>query len=264
VHADNSPCFIIEVPQAPCEIIMEVSQSCLRFQESDAHDEALSGRHIQAPLLLRFFQCSQEVTELSGGEIYLVHLSAWTHSRDASTAVKVMTPGRYMAMVSMPASFCSNRMIFRTYSTFPTFMKPVLNHRSFVCVNPAQPLNAIPYSMAGFMRIDSPKERVPQNFDESEGRGVPMSNPAYERRRMFFFMRGPGPKGEHQWGHLAHGEEEEEEEGSDSELEEKGEEDMEVMQGMYGGYGGMRVVGKFGGADAIATVDAKEEQCVTM
>jgi len=265
VHSDNAPCFLMDVPHVPNEIILEVSQTDLRFQESDSHDDVGLGRSVQAPLLLRFFQCSKEVTDLTGGEIYLVHLSAWGHTRDSSTAVKVTAPGRYMAMVSMPPSFMSNRLIFRAYSTLPVMITPVLNHRSFVCVNPTQPLNAMPYSLAGFMRIDNPKQRVPQNFDESEGRGKPLANPTSERRELSFWLRSGGTKTKGQWGHLAnhvdHGDE-----GSGSEEEYDSEEDEEQMvMAMNGIYPGMKMTGHFGGVDAEATLDAKEgEVCSVM
>lgn len=33
--------------------------------------------------------CSKDVDDNGGGEIYMVHMSAWGHTRDASTSVKV-------------------------------------------------------------------------------------------------------------------------------------------------------------------------------
>merc|ERR1740123_1739770 len=87
-----------------------------------------------------------------------------------------MMPGKYLAMVSMPLQYTCDGMIFRTYSTRPISMKPITQHRSWIAVNPAMPLNAIPYSMSGFMRVDALTERLPQMFDEAEGRGKPMAN----------------------------------------------------------------------------------------
>eukprot|EP00929_Paragymnodinium_shiwhaense_P111828 TRINITY_DN80116_c0_g1_i1.p1 TRINITY_DN80116_c0_g1~~TRINITY_DN80116_c0_g1_i1.p1 ORF type:complete len:1252 (-),score=374.29 TRINITY_DN80116_c0_g1_i1:176-3931(-) len=253
VHIDNAPCFILEVPQVPNEIVLEVSQSDLRFTDSDATDDFALGRGVQAPLLLRVFQCSKEVTDMTGGEIYLIHLSAWGHTRDASTAVKITSPGVYMAMVTMPSSFVSNRMIFRTYSTFPLIVRPCTNHRSFVCVNPAQPLCGMPYSLAGFMRIDSAKDRLPQSFDEAEGRGKPMANPNSERKEMNWGLGGGGGKSLGQWGHLHLGGNENEE----------GYDDHGAFGDMTGP-GGLKVVGAFGGHDAEATAEAKEHECAVM
>merc|ERR1719203_501752 len=107
-------------------------------------------------------------------------------------------------------------MIFRTYSTKPLAMKPITNHRSWVPVNPAMPLDAIPYSLSGFQRVDALSERMPQMFDEAEGRGKPMANSQNRIAR----KGGWNPSGA----------------------------------------GGMKVVGKFGGQDAFASVNAAETQ----
>merc|ERR1719246_200750 len=87
-----------------------------------------------------------------------------------------MRPGKYLAMVSIPAKYTCNKMIFRTYSTKPLAMKPITSHRSWISVNPAMPLDAMPYSLAGFQRVDAYSEKLPQMFDEAEGRGKPMAN----------------------------------------------------------------------------------------
>merc|ERR1719330_951279 len=150
--------------------MLEASQSDARFNEK------IRGVAEQAPLLLRFYQCSREVSDRGGGEIHLVHLSAWGHCRDACCGVKVMKPGKYLAMVSIPVRYVCNKMIFRTYSTKPIAMKPITQHRSWIAVNPAMPLDAMPYSLAGFQRVDTYSERLPQMFDEAEGRGKPMAN----------------------------------------------------------------------------------------
>eukprot|EP00913_Durusdinium_trenchii_P021820 g20502.t1 len=115
VYTETSPSFLMEMP-GPLS------------------------RAMQAPLLLRFFQCSKDVDDNGGGEIYMVHMSAWGHTRDASCSVKVMKPGKYLAMVSIPAKYTCHRMIFRCYSTRPLVMKPITQHRSWIAVNPSMPL----------------------------------------------------------------------------------------------------------------------------
>merc|ERR550525_1658270 len=117
-------------------------------------------------------------------------------------------------MISMPVRYVCNKMIFRTYSTRAVAMKPITSHRSWIAVNPAMPLDAIPYSLAGFQRVDTYSERLPQMFDEDEGRGKPMANCSGGRRR----------------------------------------------QHIHDGTGGLKIVGKFGGRDAVASVTAAEPQ----
>merc|ERR1740121_2086461 len=211
VYSESAPSFLIEVDEVPNEITMEVSQSDLRY--SVPHEEKEQGREMQAPLLLRFYQCSREVSDRGGGEIHLVHLSAWGHCRDACCGVKVTKPGKYLAMVSLPVRYVCNKMIFRTYSTKPVAMKPITQHRSWIAVNPAAPLDAMPYSLSGFQRVDALSERLPQMFDEAEGRGKPMANTDRKRR-----------------------------------IEN------------HDGTGGLKVVGKFGGRNAVASVNASEMQ----
>jgi len=294
VYAESAPCFLIDVHQVPCEITLEVSQTDQRFTGAGTGDDLIFGRQVQAPLLLRFYECSREVSEESGGEIYLVHLSAWGHTRDACTGVKVMKPGKYMAMVSVPAKYSCDKMIFRTYSTFPIRLSPVVNHRSYVAVQPARPLGAMPYSLCGFQRIESSREQMPQMFDESEGRGKPMANPSYEgsttgatsryvqggRSPLAFLwpFSFPGPckllgcgepKGLLGTG-LCKGAGGLSMHGMPSGLQGPG---MPGMGGMGGfgfgqmpGFGhqthedGLKVVGRFGGRGAIATVEANESQ----
>ena len=38
-------------------------------------------------------RCSKDVDDNGGGEIYMVHLSAWGHTRDASLSVKAADVG---------------------------------------------------------------------------------------------------------------------------------------------------------------------------
>jgi len=235
VYSETAPNFLIEVRDTPNEITLEVSQTDVRY--NDPHTEPESGRGLQAPVLLRFYQCSKEVSEQGGGEIYLVHLSAWGHCRDACTGVKVMQPGKYLAMVSLPGKYVCHRMIFRTYSTRLLAMKPLTNHRNWVAVNPARPLDAIPYSLAGFQRIDAYSERLPQMFDEAEGRGKPMTNPL-----LISLARRAIPRSVTGWQRQFH------------------EEMLAQARGLQGGAPGMRVVGKFGGRGATATTRAVENQ----
>eukprot|EP00419_Tripos_fusus_P005094 CAMPEP_0172670370 /NCGR_PEP_ID=MMETSP1074-20121228/10261_1 /TAXON_ID=2916 /ORGANISM="Ceratium fusus, Strain PA161109" /LENGTH=726 /DNA_ID=CAMNT_0013487277 /DNA_START=101 /DNA_END=2281 /DNA_ORIENTATION=- len=229
VYSETAPSFLIEVPQTPNEITLEVSQTDLRYNDPDVEFEG--SRALQAPLLLRFYQCSKDVSDLGSGEIYLVHLSAWGHCRDACTGVKVMKPGRYLAMISVPAKYVCHRMIFRTYSTMPVAMKPVTQHRNWVVVNPAVPLDALPYSLAGYQRVDSYAERLPQMFNEAEGRGRPRANSEVGRQELTGWQR-------------------------------------QVQQQLSRGAGmvrgeevdGHKIIGKFGGRDAIASTEAREMQ----
>ncbi|CAE7511109.1 unnamed protein product [Symbiodinium natans] len=169
VYSETAPSFMMEILDTPCEMTMEVTQTDLRYGDSQETPEL--GRPMQAPLLLRFFQCSAEVDDNGGGEIYMVHLSAWGHTRDASLSTKVLKPGKYLAMISIPAQYTCHRMIFRCYSTRPLVMKPITQHRSWIAVNPAMPLSAIPYSLCGFQRVDAVSEKLPQMFDEASGLG---------------------------------------------------------------------------------------------
>merc|ERR1719389_1163090 len=119
------------------------------------------------------------------GEMYLVHMSAWAHSRDAMCCVKVLRPGRYLAMASMPAVARSARedlgMVFRTYASKRVGIRFLQAHRSMVAVNPGMPLCAIPYSMTGIPRIDEYSERLPRMFEEDEGKGKMESGPEFQR-----------------------------------------------------------------------------------
>lgn len=171
IYGETAPSFLIECPQAPVVITMEVSQTDARY--SDREVEYEHGRGVQAPLLLRFFQCSREVDEQHGGEVHLVHLSAWGHCRDAMCVVKVMQPGKFVAMVSMPMRYQCNRMLFRTYSTLPIVVKPTA-HRAFISVAPAMPLKAMAYTLTGFPRLDKWEDRLPEMFDEHDGKGEPL------------------------------------------------------------------------------------------
>jgi len=218
VYSETAPSFLMEIAQVPNVITLEASQTDVRY--NDPHEHKEQGRGLQAPLLLRFYQCSPEVSDQGGGEIYLVHLSPWGHCRDACCGVKVMRPGKFLAMVSIPAKYTCNRMIFRTYSNKPIAMKPITSHRSWIAVNPARPLDALPYHLAGFQRVDAVSEKLPQMFDEAEGRGKPMANGlgGSLTGRLSNRNRAPAKSGGH------------------------------------------KVVGKFGGRDAVATVEASEVQ----
>jgi len=235
VYCETAPSFLFEVPQAPCEITMEVSQTDARYDDPVGEPE--HGRWMQAPLLLRFYECGPEVSDVAGGEVSLVHLSAWGHCRDACCGVKVLRPGKYIAMLSVPMKYVCHWMIFRTYSTWPIAMKPITQHRNFISVIPARPLNAIPYSLSGFQRVDAYSERMPQMFDEAEGRGKPLANAQREEERLF---RQASPE--------------------TFEVAERWRDAVEQSRSQMQGPGGMRVVGKFGGRDAIATTEARESQ----
>jgi hypothetical protein len=199
VTAETSPSFMIEVKDQidmgpfsrvqgyPVEIVMEVSQTDHRFSQPHkivytkltgakiAHSRQVV-REEQASLLLRFFQCSKEVDETRGGEVYMAHMSAWGHCRDAMCCVKVNHPGKYLAMVSMPARYECDRMLFRCYSRpFPVKVTPITGHRAFVTCVSNHPLHAIPYSLVGLPKIRDTNERLPEMFDEDEGKGRPLA-----------------------------------------------------------------------------------------
>jgi hypothetical protein len=263
VSTESAPCFLIDVPQGGTEIVMEVSQTDVRYEDRDEAGVFIRG--VQAPLLLRFYECSREVSEFHGGEVYLVHLSAWGHTRDACTAVKVKAPGRYMAMVSVPAMYTCRRMIFRTYSTLPIQICPVVSHRSFTAVMASRPLGAIPYHLAGFQRIDSPAERMPQMFNETEGRGMSMANPMHLGAAAGFGTRW-GRVGPNQWGMV--GPRQRWPFPWPCALLERGQQALgDSGAGYYGNaghYNGMQVVGKFGGQGSVSSVDANEKACTVM
>lgn len=238
VYNETAPAFFFDIRDCPNEITLEVSQTDLRYH--DPHEDHELGRGLQAPLLLRFFQCSEQVSEENGGEIYLVHLSAWGHTRDACCGVKVMKPGKYLAMVSIPAQYVCHRMIFRTYSTRPLATKVVTQHRNLISVSPAQPLDAIPYSLCGMMNISTRSQQLPQQFNEAEGRGLPMANP----RNVHSSAQQNG---------LA--------QGVSAALSGL----VAGAAGAPGGGGtpgehGLKVVGKFGGTGAMATRSSEEVQ----
>jgi len=230
VVTETAPSFLFEVRDTPCVITVEVSQSDVRFTETDK--DRGGSRGMQAPLLLRFYQCSREVTDQGGGEIYLAHLSAWGHCRDACCGVKVLRPGKFLAMVSLPARYTCDRMIFRSYSTKPLAMKPIVNHRSWIAVNPSRPLDVMPYSLAGFQRVDALSEKLPQMFDEAEGRGKPMAN-----------GQGGNLTGIHS-----------------KRMHVKSALEKRLGSSELDPHSGLKVVGKFGGRDAVATIEAAEVQ----
>lgn len=189
ISAMNCPSFLIDVPEGQTEIIMNASQVDFRYSKALVNPDNCS-RHEQAPLLVRFFECSREtlfqlndrpmdgeynagIVSSAGavGEIYMVHMSAWAHTRDAMCAVKVLRPGRYVAMVSMPSGYIFEKMIFRVYSSKKVGARVLAAHKNMISVNPGMPLSAIPYSLTGLPRIDEYREHLPRMFDEEEGKG---------------------------------------------------------------------------------------------
>jgi hypothetical protein len=201
-------------------------------QEAGEHGFIL--REPQAPLLLRFFQCSADMefqigtsqaghmpmAEARDGEMHQVHMSAWSHTRDAMCCVKIGRTGVYMAQVSMPSQYSCRRLVFRTYSTQPVRVACFHMPRNMIITNAGAPLGAIPYSLTGLPRIDSANDRLPRMFDEDEGTGMKTAGPPWARK-----------------------------------IQKK-------LDGMIGAKpdGGPKVLGKFGGADAVATMSAKETQ----
>jgi len=196
ITAMNCPSFLIDVPEGGTELILDASQTCMRFPstEKDSTEKPSSGysRHEQAPLLVRFFECSREMAfrlddkpkEASymasascAGEIYMVHMSSWSHTRDAMCCVKVLRPGRFVAMVSMPSKYKFDRMTFRCYSDKRVGVRYLEAHRNMIAVNPGMPLSAIPYSLTGIPRIDEYRDHLPRMFDEDEGKGVLSGGP---------------------------------------------------------------------------------------
>lgn len=190
VVSENAPSFVIQVKEPHTEIVCDVQSSDMRH--SRALEVPSTTRHMQAPLLLRFFQVSDEVQfklkgkvvngrnddghmELvngQGGEIYMAHMSSWAHTRDAMCAVKVLQPGNYVVLVSMPGKYTCEKMIFRTYtSKRHVYVGYLEAHKKLMAVNPGKPLAVIPYSLTGIPRIDEYSERLPRMFDEDEGKG---------------------------------------------------------------------------------------------
>jgi hypothetical protein len=239
VVTENCPSFLIEVKEPGVELIMDIGTTDMRYNRHLETPE--TSRHMQAPLLLRFFQCARDLEfrntrevgkqhtndkELVGhqnGEIYMVHMSAWAHTRDSMCCVKVLRPGNFVAMVSMPSKFTCQKMIFRTFSSKPSVSVGYLDtKRRLIAVNPGMPLCAIPYSLTGMPRIDSENERLPRMFDEDEGKGKNLS-PPWQKTLQQDIEKALGMK----------------------------QDDMGT---------GKRVVGKFGGANAEASTLAAQEQ----
>lgn len=170
IYGETCPNFLIKVPFAPCEICMEASQTDSRYGDRGRQPELSRG--VQVPLLIRFQQPSRELDATKGCEVNTVHISAWGHTRDAMCVVKVMRPGTYVASISMPMRYSCHRMIFRTYSSpFEVQVTPLTSARHFISVQASEPLNAIPFSLVGMIQVRNNAERLPQMFDESEGKG---------------------------------------------------------------------------------------------
>jgi len=196
-------------------------------------------REPQAPLLLRFYQCSNDmefkigtaqdgnmpVAEAREGEMHLVHLSAWAHTRDSMCVVKVGRPGVYLAQVSMPSQYSVRRLVFRTYSSKPVRVAYFNWPRNMMNTNAGAPLGAIPYSLTGLPRIDSSNDKLPRMFDEDEGAGKKNSAPAWVQKIVTFEKKFDKAEGRQEAG-------------------------------------GPKVLGEFGGQDAIATQSARETQAV--
>jgi len=282
----SSPSFLIHV-EGDTELIMDIGQECSRYQagqnakevrsdsehgmyqvtyneylmamkqkwpdysrgqladfwdtlpiEKNANQEAggtgFVVREPEAPLLLRFYQCSADMqvrvgtgtgyrdmpkAESGDGEVHLVHMSTWAHTRDAMCCVKVGRAGVYMAQVSMPSQYSCHRLVFRTYSDKPVQVANFEWPRNLIVTNAGAPLGAIPYSLTGLPRIDSASDRLPRMFDDDHGAGKKNTAPAWARK--LFKERAP-----------------------------------ESIQEV----GGPKVLGQFGGTDAVATQAAKETQ----
>lgn len=210
--AGNTPSFLFDVAEPGTELILDAGQMCRRFVERDVNPTNFS-RHEQAPLLLRFFECSREArfqvedrakestymaTAVAGGEIFMVHMSAWAHTRDAMCCVKVLRPGRYVALITMPSGYRFHRMTFRTYSTKPCGVRLLVPHKNMIAVNPGMPLSAIPWSLTGIPRIDEYREHLPRMFELDEGKGDQTAKPGQEEwmmtvRRMLGGMEDDEP-----------------------------------------------------------------------
>mmetsp|Transcript_402 Transcript_402/g.1099 ORF Transcript_402/g.1099 Transcript_402/m.1099 type:complete len:725 (-) Transcript_402:13-2187(-) len=243
VFSETAPSFLFDIKEVPSELTLEISQTDLRYDESRGLDR---GRRVQAPLLLRFYQCSEGVSETYGGELHLVHTSAWGHARDAMCGVKVLKPGKFIAMVTLPDQYDCFRMIFRCYSTRPVAMKVVTAHRAWIAVQGSAPLHAIPYSLTGFMRVDSIGKTLPMLFNEADGKGMSMASP----------LAGNLPKrGDRSWAIAWHNLQEEVQDAYDSGAVSIGGKRID----------GEAIVGSFGGAGARATVGSKDrDECSTM
>lgn len=150
-------------------------------------------REPQAPLLLRFYECSKDMeyliksapphvmpdAESRHGELHLVHMSAWAHTRNAMCCVKVRRGGTYMASVTMPSQYSCQRMCFRTYSNqiiqTANFQWP----RNLIITNPGAPSGAFAYSLTGLPRIDGPSDALPRMHDDDGGEGLPHAGPEW-------------------------------------------------------------------------------------
>eukprot|EP00747_Dinoflagellata_sp_TGD_P214992 gnl/TRDRNA2_/TRDRNA2_87769_c0_seq1.p1 gnl/TRDRNA2_/TRDRNA2_87769_c0~~gnl/TRDRNA2_/TRDRNA2_87769_c0_seq1.p1 ORF type:complete len:489 (+),score=98.97 gnl/TRDRNA2_/TRDRNA2_87769_c0_seq1:109-1467(+) len=217
VVSETCPMFEYEIRDVPCIITMEVSQEDVRME--NAHEVEVF-RGMQVPLLLRFWECAPS-DDKNHEEIYMVHMSAWGHTRDATTTVKILSPGKYVAMVSMPMKYLCRAMFYRTYSTKPLKAKVNLEARHYIAVVPSKNLKAIPYTMVGFARIDSPQERLPQMFEEGDGKGKALAG----------WRKNLKAKLDKAAGH-----------------------DKDAASP------GLHVVGAYGGKDAVATMKAAEVQ----
>lgn len=206
-------------------------------QEQNGYIERL----VEAPLLLRFFQLSGDTEFISepkrmtdpslmpvgsarSGEMHLVHMSAWAHTRCAMCCVKVHKKGSYLAQVSMPPQYSCRGLVFRTYTNKDISVSSFEWPKNMVVTNAGHPLGATPYSLTGLPRIDSSQDHLPRMFDDEHGKGRPSAGPPWV------------------WN-----------------LKEKIEPDWENSSvGVR--RGGPKILGEFGGADAIATQSARETQ----
>lgn len=207
-------------------------------------------RLIEAPLLLRFFQCSGDteliqsrapsvaggaeqglmpVMSARSGEMHLVHMSAWAHTRCAMCCVKVHKKGSYLAQVSMPPEYSCRGLVFRTYTNKKISVASFEWPKNMITTDAGHPLSATPYSLTGLPRIDSSQDHLPRMFNEDQGKGRPGAGPAWVRN-----------------------------------LKERFEGDAKESGGSLGvRRGGPKILGEFGGVDAVATQSAKETQAAS-
>lgn len=212
--------------------------------DKNPNTEAAGGylvRSPQAPLLLRFYECSRDMefkigktseglmaqAEAREGEVHLVHMSAWGHTRDSMCCVKVLKAGVYMAEVTMPSQYTCKRLCFRTYSNKVVQVAYFNWPKNIIVTNAGRPLDAIPYSFTGMPRIDDSNDRLPRMFDEDEGAGKKHAGPEWLWRLK--------EKMEPDWEESGKGQEER-----------------------------VKIIGLFGGADAEATMKEREVQAVSL
>jgi hypothetical protein len=191
------------------ENLPRVRNPNLEPEETTEDNTGFVVRQPQAPLLLRFYQCSADMDFREGrarsprsrnqasseptpagampevssgpGELHMVHMSAWGNTRDAMCCVKVRAGGNYVASVSMPDQYSCRRMSFRTYSNQQIDIRQYQWPRNVIITNPGAPVGALPFSLTGLPRLDSASDRLPRMLDEDEGNGQPQAGPKWVR-----------------------------------------------------------------------------------